>query len=114
MLELRARNAADPNAHNNPPQLVDDPDIDIEAVNAAIQCLKVLRPLLLLPAPDVELVRLLWSVVVAALRAIERLTAWIGRVTRSALNAFVGTTFGKAYMKALGTGLEPPRPWASF
>ena len=105
VLELRARNAADPNAHNNPPELVDDPEIDLEAVDAAIQCLTVLRPLLSQPQPDIELLRLLWRVVVAALRAIERLSAWIGRVTKSAINAFTGTTFGKAYMTALGAGL---------
>lgn len=100
-LAWKAQNATNPRADNGPPGLVDDPDIDIEAVDAAIQCLTVLRPLLSQPEPDIELLKLLWRVVTATLRIVKRFAAWAW----GGVKEFESTVLGKAITGAVGVNV---------
>jgi hypothetical protein len=105
LLTLQANGAADSRGHNNPPGLLGTPDVDIEAIEAAIQCLVVLRSLVSQPKPDFQIVTLLWRVVLTALRAMGKLVAWAAQTTKSIFEKFLDTTFGKSFTKAFGATL---------
>jgi len=102
LVGLRAQQSTGLMGHNNPPDSVEPPDVDVEVLDAAIQALKVLRPLLSQPQPDFEVVRLIWSALLSALRTIARVIAWAGRLTKAAFNTVLNSAFGKAFQATAG------------
>ena len=102
LVGLRAAQSSDLIGHNNPPDRIDPPDVDIEALDAAIQALKVLRPLLAQPQPDFEVVKLIWNVLIAALRGLVKVAAWLGRLSKAAFTAILNSAFGQAFQTAAG------------
>ena len=102
LVGLRAHQSSDLMGHNNPPDRIEPPDVDVEAVDAAIQALKVLRPLLTQPQPDFEVVKLIWSALRAALRTIARVVAWAGRLSKAVFETLLNSAFGKAFQATAG------------
>ncbi|HJT42404.1 MAG TPA: hypothetical protein VJ750_02780 [Rhizomicrobium sp.] len=103
LLSLQSGGSEDMRGHNSLRGVLGAPDIDLETVEAAIQCLAVLRLVISQPQPDFEIVALLWRVILAALKAMGRLAAWAARTTKALFNDFLGTTMGKSFAKGFGT-----------
>jgi hypothetical protein len=104
---IQAQRGAYPS--NNPPGFLDGPDFDIaseiEDIEAAAQCLTVLRRVIIQPEPDLSLLLLLWRVVRLGLRVVSKVISWAGRTTKAIWDGFVGSVFGGSFVKALGTTL---------
>jgi hypothetical protein len=89
--------------NNNPPSLLGTFEDDISNIEQALLCLKVLRKVIDQPQPDADLLRLLWQLVVSALRTVGRVIGWIGYCGKSIYKKFDESTFGKAFLKSAGT-----------
>lgn len=90
-------------SHNNPPELVDEPPIDLQDMQVALAATPVLRRLVQQQEPDRDTVVLVQRAFDSAQRAIARFLLWFARFENDATKA-AATAFGTIIGGALAVG----------
>ena len=93
-------------SHNNPPELVDVPEIDIAALDAGLAAISVIRTQLSNAEPDRTLLELIWRALEVCSGTVARFCRWIGEKTASKAGEYIDNIFdeaSKAFGKSIGT-----------
>jgi len=99
--------------HNNPPDLVDAPEIDVEALDAAIAALQELRVQVINPNPDQRSLDLIWRTLALGARACGKFASWVAEMGAKKATQYLDNVFDSA-TKAFGSSLGTPQGIAAW
>jgi len=103
-------------SHNNPPELVDIPEIDLAAIDAGLAAIAVIRTQLPQAEPDPTLLELIWRALEVAAGTIGKFCGWITERGLTKAGEYIDNVFAEA-SKALGKSLGSPQgltAWGIF
>jgi hypothetical protein len=99
--------------HNKPPELLGVPEIDVEALDAAIAALQSLRAQVVEPEPNPQSLELIWRSLALGARVCGGFAGWVAETGTKKAAQYLDNIFDSA-TRAIGSSIGTPHGFAAW